>query len=79
MWDELGPRLIGALAQAARERLGEAHPFVAACVAADVRDMRARLDELPAADADALLADAHRRLREDPAAWLAHWRPARPN
>ena len=79
MWDQIGPRLIGALTEAARERLGETHPFFVACASSNLHEMRVRLGDLPAADADALLADAHRRLREDPAAWLEHWRPPRPN
>jgi len=79
MWDKMGTRLMEALAEAASERLGPAHPFVAACATQDLREIRAQYEALPPADADALLAEAHRRLRENPAAWLAHWRPARPN
>ena len=79
MWDQLGPRLTAALGEAAKQRFGENHPFVVACAKGDMDEMRAQYDALPPADADPLLADAHRRLREDPAAWLEHWRPARPN
>ena len=79
MWDRIGERFVTALREAASERLGPEHPLPLACAGANIANLRAHLSNLPAADADAILADAHRRLREDPAAWLDAWRPARPN
>jgi hypothetical protein len=75
MWDEIGVRLMQALATAAAERLGPQHALVAACRAADLQSARALLDCLDRADGDAILAAAHKQLREDDAGVLAQWRP----
>jgi hypothetical protein len=79
MANEIGSRLMQALADAATQRLGAKHAFVAACRAADLTNVRALLDRLNPEDAEAILAAAHKQLREDDASVLAQWRPRRPS
>ncbi len=57
-------RLNAALARAAADQWGEAHPVVLAA-AEDGAGLQAALDELSAAERDRLLAAAHRLMRED--------------
>lgn len=79
MWNEIGLRLLTALGASAEDKLGPVHALAQACRAGDLASARDALAALPPTEADALLADAHRRMREDAA--LAAWRPAgaRPN
>lgn len=81
MFDTAGKPLFTALHAAALARLGPAHDcvMVLAQAAADPLPERtaraqAALDALAAADREAILAEAHARLRSDPAAWLALWK-----
>lgn len=76
MWKEIGLRLLGALGAAAEERLGPAHALADACRAGDLARARDALAALAPPEADRLLAEAHRRMREDAA--LAAWRPPGP-
>ena len=70
-----------ALRSLARQRLGAEHPCVQALDkaiadddAAAARAARLALHDLPADVFDGLMADAHKAMREDPAAILALWR-----
>ncbi len=75
MWNDIGPRVLDALGKAAAEHFDADHALAIACRNRDLVRARALIDALPAPEADELLAAAHRRLREDPAALLAAWRP----
>ena len=79
MWDDIGLRLMQVLAAVAAERLGPEHPLVGACRKADLAMASSLMDRLDRADADAVLAAAHKQLREDDASVLAQWRPGRPH
>lgn len=81
MLDPIGQRLLAALTAAAATRLGPEHTCTLACARAahdaDPALVAAAQDELRCLDprhAADLMADAHRRMREDPAAILAQWR-----
>jgi hypothetical protein len=74
MWNEIGSRLLAALGAAAEGKLGPMHALAEACRARDIARARDALTALPPAEADALLAEAHLRMREGAA--LAAWRPA---
>ena len=77
MFEEIGPQFLSALAAAAAPRLSPEHPLLVACGEADLSRVREALDALAPAEADALLAQAHKLMREDEAGVLAQWRPAR--
>ena len=78
MHDEIGLQFLHAFAEAATKRLGPEHAFTAACRAGDLTNVRRMLESLDREDADAMLAAAHKHLREDAASLLAAWRPGRP-
>lgn len=82
MIDTIAPRFLAALREAARRRLGDGDPCLAALdgAAADpgpaaavaVQEAMAKLDP---AVREALLRETHRALATDPAAILARWSP----
>ena len=86
MFDEMGPKFLAALVEAAAQRFGAddkiAVGFREAASKADIALARRLLGEMAPADGDALLAAAHRRLSHDASAVLANLRAppgARPN
>lgn len=81
MFDGAGAMFFKALRGVAERRLGRAHPCFAAIAAAaqsgSPDTTRAAQEALGALDPDvaaALMADAHKALRENPAALLDTWR-----
>ena len=81
MFDGAGAMFFKALCQVAERRLGRGHPCLAAIAAAaesgNPDTTRAAQEALGALDPDvaaALMADAHKVLRENPAALLDAWR-----
>lgn len=86
MPNEMGARFLAALTEVAEARFGAEHPFVKACreaaATADPTPARIALEALAPAQADALLAQVHQRLREDGGALLGAWSsrsPSRPH
>ncbi len=83
MLNDLGGRFLAALTEVAEARLGAEHPFVKACreaaATADPTPARIPFEALAPAEADALLAEVHQRLREDGGAILGAWSPRSPS
>ena len=72
---EIGQRLLAALAAAAEVQFGPTHALTEACRARDSANAATALAGLAPSQVDALLAEAHRRMREDGLAVLDVWRP----
>lgn len=80
MFETTGRTFFQALHAAAEKRLGQEHPCCRAIAeaarnpeATAVRAAQAALNGLPKEVLVALMADAHKALREDPAAILGAW------
>jgi hypothetical protein len=80
MFETTGKTFFEALKAAAEKRLGQEHPCCRAIAeaalhpeAAAVRAAQAALNGLPKEVLIALMADAHKALREDPSAILGAW------
>lgn len=80
MFETTGKTFFQALQAAAEKRLGQQHPCCLAIAeaardpdATAVRAAQAALNGLPKEVLVALMADAHKALREDPAAILGAW------
>lgn len=80
MFETTGRTFFQALHAAAEKRLGQQHPCCLAIVeaarnpdATAVRAAQAALNRLPKEVLVALMADAHKALREDPSAILGAW------
>ena len=85
MFDVIGARFFAALARAAENHVDAGDPCIAALRHAGSRPDPAAtvaaqeaLDLLAPAVLNAIMSDAHRLLREDPAALLDAWRPGDP-
>lgn len=83
MFDTIGSTFFDALRRAAERHLEHGHPCIealgAAARGADSTAIAAAQDALAALDPaimNALMAEAHRLLREDPARILGGWNPA---
>jgi len=80
MFETTGKTFFGALQAAAEKRLSRQHPCCLAIAeaarepqASTVRAAQAALNALPKEVLAALMADAHKALREDPSAILGAW------
>lgn len=85
MFDEIGTRFFAALAKAAEMHLDAGHSCIAALRRAGeapgpaaTAAAQAALGALEPASMNAIMGEAHRLMREDPAGLLSAWKPAGP-